>query len=164
MNSIGSLNRSVATVEASVFSHATEDEVKVKQALKNTIQPEVANMKISCRRLSGHYKDPITIMTAKVTRSKDASLVLKTMIQALSSLDRLRVFDEIGDRTDEAGNLYIRLDKQKAFQEVLTFNDMDSIRVKFSFRIPHGSDPIKYIRSVIKGFMDEGVDVEEDRQ
>jgi len=103
-------------------------------------------------------------MTAKVTRSKDASLVLKTMIQALSSLDRLRVFDEIGDRTDEAGNLYIRLDKQKAFQEVLTFNDRDSIRVKFSFRIPHGSDPIKYIRSVIKGFMDEGVDVEEDRQ
>jgi RNA binding exosome subunit len=103
-------------------------------------------------------------MTAKVTKSKDASLVLKTIIQALSSLDRLRVFDEIEDRTDEAGNLYIRLDKQKAFQKVLTFNNMDSIRIKFSFRIPHGSDHIKYIRSVIKVFMDESVNVEEDRQ
>jgi RNA binding exosome subunit len=163
MNSKGSLNRSVVTVEASVFSHATEDEVKVEQALKNTIQSEVAKMKICCRRLSGHYKDPITIMTAKVTRSKDASLILKTMVQALSSIDMLRVLDEIGDRTDESGNLYLRLDKQKAFQEVLTFNDMDSIRVKFSFRIPHGSDSVEYIRSVIKGFMDEGVDVEEDQ-
>jgi len=163
MNSIGSLNRSVAAFEASVFSHATEDEVKVEQALKNTIPPEVEKMKMSCRRLSGHYKDPITIMTAKVTRSKDASLVLKTMVQALSSIDRLRVLDEIEDRTDETGNLYLRLDKQKAFQEVLTFNDMDSIRVKFSFKIPRGSDPVEYIRSVIKGFMDEGVDVEEDR-
>jgi RNA binding exosome subunit len=163
MNSKGSLNRSVVTVEASVFSHATEDEVKVEQALKNTIQSEVAKMKICCRRLSGHYKDPITIMTAKVTRSKDASLIFKTMVQALSSIDMLRILDEIGDRTDESGNLYLRLDKQKAFQEVLTFNDMDSIRVKFSFRIPHGSDPVEYIRSVIKGFMDEGVDVEEDQ-
>ena len=112
MNKSGSLNRSVATVKASVFSHATEDETKVEKALKNAILSEGGKM--SSRRLSGYYKDPIKIMTVKVTRSRDASQVLKATIQALSSLDRLRVLDEIEDRTDDAGNLYIRLDKQKA--------------------------------------------------
>ena len=161
MNKSGSLNRSVATVKASVFSHATEDEAKVEKALKNAILSEGGKM--SSRRLSGYYKDPINIMTVKVTRSRDASQVLKATIQALSSLDRLRVLDEIEDRTDDAGNLYIRLDKQKAFQGVLTFKDADPIRIKFSFKIPHGLDSVEYIRSVIKEFMDEDIDVKEDR-
>ncbi len=75
----------------------------------------------------------------------------RELIDGMSSLDLSTLLDEITERVDTSGNLYIRFDKQKAFRGVEYINKFDPIRIKFKFRIPHKMDPSEHIRSTIKG-------------
>jgi RNA binding exosome subunit len=40
---------------------------------------------------------------------------------------------ELSLHSDDEGNLYLRIDKQRAFLGVITLNDEDPIRVKLKF-------------------------------
>ena len=141
-------------VEISVFVHATEEEEKVERAVLNIIPTGVgANPKI--QRLRGHYNDPIILMTTRIRKRKAAREVFRGLIHSLSSLDRRRLFDEIEDRVDEAGNLYLRLDKQNAYRGRAVLHESDPIHVKFKFRIPHGVDPIRAVLASISAINNE---------
>jgi len=142
------------SVEASVFAYATEDEAKVEHALKNTLKAE-AESDIEMQRLSGHYNDPLSLMTLRITNRKAAHEVFVNVIRGLSTMDRERLLDEIEDRVDDSGNLYLRLDKQSAFTGRMVLQEIDPVRLKFRFRVPHGSDPKLNIRSYIASVLDE---------
>lgn len=144
----------VIGVQLSVFAYATEDEAKVERALRNAIPSDVSGIKFSSRRLTGHFRDPITVLTAEIRRDKDATKVFQATIRALPTLDRYRLIEKIGERTDKAGNLYIRLDKQRALAGVETLNDVDPVRIKFKFRVPHGEAPASFIRTAIEAVID----------
>lgn len=146
--------RVVTGAEISVFAHATEDEEKVERALRNTIPAEITGYKIDIQRLKGHYKDPITVITAHI-RKKAAGEVFCATLRTLSSLDQHQLLDEVEDRSDKAGSLYLRLDKQAAFRGVGRLSLVDPIRMKFRFQIPHGMDPVAFIRSSIATILDE---------
>ena len=142
-------DRFVTGVEISVFSHATEDEDKVERALRNMIPQGVSNIKVDMRRLRGYYNDPIAIMTASIRRRKEATETFRATMRALSTLDHYRLIEEIEDRVDEAGNLYLRLDKQRALGGVEVLNEVDPVRIIFRFQVPHGVNPVSFIRSSI---------------
>jgi RNA binding exosome subunit len=144
----------VIGVQLSVFAYATEDEVKVERALRNAIPSDVSGVKFSSQRLTGHFRDPITVLTAEIRRDKDATKVFQATVRALPTLDRHRLIEEIVERTDKAGNLYIRLDKQRALTGVETLNDVDPVRIKFKFRVPHGEAPASFIRTAIEAVID----------
>jgi RNA binding exosome subunit len=148
-------DRFVTGVEISVFSHATEDEDKVERALRNMIPQEVSNIKVDMRRLRGYYNDPITIMTASIRRRKGATETFLATMRALSTLDRYRLIEEIEERVDKAGNLYLRLDKQRALGGVEVLNEVDPVRIIFRFQVPHGADPVSFIRSSIDAVVGE---------
>ena len=160
------LSASINGAEVSVFSHATEDEAKVRKAVFNLVHEEYSKSGLATQGLTGHYNDPLVLMTLKIVGRKDTFEAFKQIMEKLSTQDRLRLLDEAGDRVDEAGNLYVRLDKQRAFGGVAVLNDPDPIRVKFKFRIPHGSDPAVAVRSFILNVIGEieGVSKEEDKQ
>lgn len=145
----------VAGVEISVFAHATEDEDKVERALRNVIPPEIAGVRVDRRRMRGYYNDPITLITARIRRKKEAMETLRATMASLSSLDQHRLIEEIDNRVDEAGNLYLRLDKQRALGGAEVFNEVDPIRIKFRFQVPHGANPIAFIRSAVTAVIDE---------
>jgi len=142
----------VTEVEMSVLAHATEDEDKVERALRNLIPPGV-NVRIRHHKVRGYYKDPITRMQAQIRKIKPATTMLERTIETLSSLDQYRLLEEIEDRVDEAGNLYLRLDKQKALRGVRTIQEHDSIRLKFRFRIPHNESPVNAIQTAIESII-----------
>ncbi len=144
----------VTGVEISVFAHATEDEEKVEKSIRNMIPAGVTEFKIERQALTGHYRDPITLITARIRRKKAAKEVLRAMMKALSALDRHRLLEEIEERSDRGGGLYLRLDKQAAFRGVKVLNEIDPLRVKFKFWIPHGVDPAAFIRSSIAGIVE----------
>lgn len=146
-------DRFVTGVEISVFSYATEDEDKVERALRNMIPPGVSNIKVDIRRLKGYYNDPITIMTASIRRRKDATETFRATMRALSTLDRYRLIEEVEERVDEAGNLYLRLDKQRALRGVEVLNEVDPVRMIFRFQVPHGADLVSFIHSSIKAVL-----------
>ena len=142
-----------SSVDISVFAHATEDEGRVEQAIFNIIPGVGANPKI--QRLRGHYKDPIVMIMTRITKRKAAQEVLHSLIKSLSSQDRQRVLDEIEDRVDDAGNLYLRFDKQNAFRGVAMLHEVDPIHVKIKFRTPHGIDHVTAIRASIAAVINE---------
>lgn len=144
----------IASVEISAFAYATEDEEKVERAIRNII-PEGAIFKIERKRMRGHYNDPITLITVKITKKKRATEMLQAVIKSLSTLDRYRLMEEIEERVDDAGSLFLRLDKQRAYGGVEVINEVDSVRVKFRFNIPHGVDRVGFISSSIESIYNE---------
>lgn len=143
-------------VEISALAHATEDEEKVERSIRNMIPKDVTGFKIERQALTGHYRDPITLITTRIRRKRAAKEVLRATMKALSTLDRHRLLEEIEERSDKRGGLYLRLDKQAAFRGVGTLNEIDPLRVKFKFRIPHGTEPAEFIRSSIAEIVDSG--------
>lgn len=149
----------VSGVDISVFAHATEDEGRVERAVFNIIPGVGANPKI--RRLRGHYKDPIVLIMMEIKKKKAAQEVFHSIIKSLLFQDRQRLIDEIEDRVDDAGNLYLRFDKQNAFRGRVVLHEADPIHVKIKFRTPHGIDPVTALRASVVASIQEAENVSE---
>jgi len=146
-------------VDISVFAHATEDEGRVERAVFNIIPGVGAPPKI--RRLRGHYKDPIVLIMMEIKKKKAAQEVFHGLMKSLSFQDRQRLLDEIEDRVDDAGNLYLRFDKQNAFRGRAVLREADPIHVKIKFRTPHGIDPVTALRASVVASIQEAENVSE---
>jgi RNA binding exosome subunit len=144
--------RLTKAVKISVFAHATEDEEKVKQAVKRIAPYEHI---FESQRLSGHYEDPIILITSKITKKKEATNLLANIIKKLSSLDRQTLLDNLPNHVDPQGNLYLRLDKQKAYNGKVTLHENDPIRIKIKFQLPHKADPVVVLRENIINMEDD---------
>lgn len=145
----GRLSFDVSRADVSVLAHATEDEEKVAKAVRNLFPEGAGEFMLKRQRLSGYHKDPITLMTTRIKRKREATALFRHAFGLLAPLDQQRLLDELGERLDDAGNLYIRFHKQKAFKGQGTLEEVDSIRLKFSFRVPHKVSPHEYIHSII---------------
>ena len=139
----------VNSVELSVISYATEDEEKVERALRNLMPPEFDG-KVTRQRLKGYYNDPITRILVKVTKRKEATRVMRQIVDRISTLDQTRLLDEIEKRTDDTGSLYLRFEKQRALSGAAVLNEYDPVRVKIKFYVPHGERTDTFIRSMLE--------------
>jgi len=145
----------VREVEISTFSHATEDEERVENAITNLLPEENRDLWLTRKTLKGYHGEPITIVTGKIRTKKGETGVLMRVVQELSSLDQQRILDELEERFDEGGNLYIRLDKQKAYLGKVRLLETDPVKMKFRLRLPHGKDRMEYVREVINAIIKE---------
>jgi len=145
----------MAGVEVSVYAHATEDEGRVEQAVMNMIPVEAREGGLKVRKLTGHHGGPILLMTTRIRNRKKAEEIFYNIVRSMASIDRLTLSEGAGDRVDERGNLYLRLDKQRAYARGAKLKNVDPIRIKFRFRIPHGSDPAGAVGNYITGVIDE---------
>jgi RNA binding exosome subunit len=135
----------VVSVEVSIFSYATEDERKVERALFNLVPEEVIRQSLRVERLSGHYRDPLLLIRGRIKDGEAAGEILRRLVMALPPVERERLVLEVEDRVDEANNLYLRLDKQKAYLGRVLMGEADAIRFKFKFS--SSRDPLSAIRS-----------------
>ncbi len=127
----------VALLEFRVLSHATEDAEKVYRALGNVVgEKNLEEVEVSREKLEGHYGNPIILMKGKVYRKHFAREILKTIFSLLSKRDKRRLFYELERHVDAEGNLYLRLDKQKAYLGEARLSDADPIRVRVKLSIP----------------------------
>lgn len=143
----------VKDAEVSVFSYATEDESKVIDAVINVVGREFVESAPKIQKLTGHYNDPMLSITFKIT--DNAEEMLKKLFKRLSTVNANRIIEEARERIDSAGNLYLRLDKQKAYLGIPVLNESDPIRIKIRFTVPHLVDPIRSISVYLLGFSDD---------
>jgi hypothetical protein len=142
--------RRVQRVEVTALVHATEDEPKVRKAVLNLLPPNIDPQAFEDVKLKGYYGDPITALKLNVKRRKPATELLEHLVKRLSSLDLQTLLDELPQRIDESKNLYIRLDKQKAYTGKAVLERHDSIRIKARLQLPHKADPVESIRMYIE--------------
>jgi len=127
----------VAFLEVRALSHATEDEEKVYQALKNVVTGSLLEESPASRRkLEGHYGNPITLLTLKVRSKPQIKRILANIFSGLSARDRGKLLAELENRIDGEGNLYLRFDKQEACLGRLKLGASDPIRVRIKLSIP----------------------------
>ncbi len=106
------------------YSHATENEKNVEEALRFVSGAD----NIEFRKTKGYHGNPIIIMEATLKKSRD----VKTFFSRLKKhLLVKKILNELENRIDENNNFYLRFDKQKAFfqkYELVRHDDVISVK------------------------------------
>jgi RNA-binding protein len=126
MSEEGSIKFSAA--EINLVLHATEDEGKVLKAIEELLL--VPSKRFSSSPSEGHYKNKIVLQKA-VLLSHEAGSLARRVISLLNSADREDLSRSIHEYSDEKGNLYIRLDKQRMCHARVSLSETDAIKIRF---------------------------------
>ena len=126
--------RVVESVEISSIAHATEDDTKVESALRALLSNELKGRDIFTKqKLQGHYGNPITTYEARLTRPLEVDEFVDFLVQKLPRVERLRVERDLHLHSDSEGNLYVRVNKQRAVSGSVELSGEDPIRIKLKF-------------------------------
>ncbi len=130
------------SAQASV--QATEDVEKVQTAIENLFPQNLrSSLKFKIATLRGHYHNPIARIETQLAQREKIEQTLVAIGEGLSLEDRDQIARTFGSRVDKKGQLFLRLDKQEAYQgRVRIINRGDSIRlvIRFSGRKPSQSE------------------------
>jgi len=118
----------IQSVEISTIAHATEDISKVENALRRL----GITVPFTRRNLEGHHGNLIVKVDARLSH-KDAGRFAESLIKLLSRTERLQIQRDLTLHSDDEGNLYIRLDKQRLFLGEVRLSEEDPVRVKIKF-------------------------------
>ena len=135
--------RPVQHLEITTFVHATEDHVKVVKAVSNLFPEDVDVPPYEEVKLTGYFGDPLVTLKWTIKNRRPATDVFNNVVLGMSSIDLLELTESLESRIDENKNLYLRLDKQKAFHGVVKIESHDPIRLKARMLVPHKVDPVK---------------------
>lgn len=124
----------VAYIDVEFFAHATEDVEKVMEAVKHVLPANrMEEINLKKNSLKGHHGNPIVFFETKIERKDLVKAVIDSIFSRLSMLDKEILRKEI-EMHVEKGSLYLRLDKQAAFQGVVKLGVADPIRLRIRFR------------------------------
>jgi len=139
---------SIAFINVSMFAHATEDEDKAVRAVHNLFPPKYLDS-ITFRRqnLHGHHKNPIVLFETRIKDKEIIQAFVENLSLNLSIVDKQQLLNEIS-RHVEKGNLYLRLDKQAAFQGNFKFCTSDPMRVRIRFKKNKLEDVVQACREL----------------
>jgi len=134
-------NKLEVTVE--IIVHATEDLKTILDAFEKLF--EVKEEGFSKKNLTGHFENPITLLNAKITKTKAENFIKKLVMKIpKGQLDEL-----IGDLENRIQNssLHVRLGKQDLIQGVVSLLEKDVIKLKIFM-------PIYQKKNTLKNYVD----------
>jgi len=138
----------IAYVDISFFAHATEDENKVIEAVRHLLPAaQVENIVFNKSSLRGHHGNPITLFEAKLEEKETVKAVVGNLSSGLNPLDKESLLREV-ELHVEKGNLYLRFDKQAAFQGQFKLGVSDPIRVRLRFKKNRLEDIVQICRGI----------------
>lgn len=121
-------NLKFAAAEIDLLLHATEEESKVLQSIQDTLS--IPLKRFSSLTTEGHHKNKIFILKALLA-SKEAGELAFRIMSLLNSSDKARLSSSLDEYSDEKGNLYLRLDKQRMCIGKVSLSETDAIKVRF---------------------------------
>ncbi len=132
------------------FSHATENEDRVKKAVMNASGSE----ELTCSKSYGYHGNPIVVIEAKITRAKE----IKNVLSLLSEEDVRQLIDTIELRVDDESFFYMRLDKQEAYLGNLRLSsgeDVISVRGKIKSYPQNRENAVLSITQTLQTILDK---------
>jgi len=138
----------IAYVDIGFFAHATEDESKVLDAVRHLLPPEcIEKVVLEKSSLRGHHGNPIVLFESKIKDKDIVKAVVENLASNLTALDKETLLNEIGLHL-EKGSLFIRLDKQAAFEGSFKLTTADPIRVRLRFKKNRLEDIVEICREI----------------
>ncbi|MBI5681298.1 MAG: RNA-binding protein [Methanobacterium sp.] len=113
-----------------VFVYGTENEEKVREAIK-TLFP---NSTPQTNTIEGYFKNPVLILNDKLTKNSE----IKEFVKILKQIDepsQKRLLNELENKMDEKGNLFLRFDKQRAYLgnlKIIEHGDTIHVKIKIA--------------------------------
>ena len=140
-------------VDLRTFCYATEDEKRVEEALR-TFLPDRDDEPFELERTEseGHYGDRILVLSARVENADDVRHVLSRLAD-LESFDDL--IDELDERVTENTELFLRLDKQAAFEDDVRLGDGITFRGKVEAYPAKKEKAVENAEEVLERLRDE---------
>ena len=138
----------IAYIDVRVFAHATEDLDKVLTSARGILPPEqVDKVVFSKSGLTGHHGNPIILIEARIKDKHLAQAVLEKLASSLSMMNKELLGNEVETHL-EKGNLYLRIDKQSAFQSVFRFSTSDPIHLRVHFKKHTSAEIVEICRKL----------------
>ena len=137
-------NKTEVTID--VIIHATEDVTKFQETFQDVFS--IAPEEFSIQSVSGHYDNPITIMTAKIV--KDQAMDFVNTITSMISKEQM---DEIITNLDsmiDNSTLYLRISKQDFVEKRITFQEDNTIKIKIYTPIYSKKNTIQAFTDLLK--------------
>ncbi len=119
------MTRRLSSLHARTICHATEDLAKVGHALRTV----VGDAPVERSRTEGHFGNAIEVLESTL---KDEDMIMG-VLERMTDEDLANVMSTLTVRTDNACQVFIRLDKQRAYQEGVRLSegeDVVAIRIK----------------------------------
>ncbi len=130
-------NKLEVTVE--IIVHATEDIKTILDAFEKLF--DIKEEGFSKKNLTGHFENPITMLNAKITKTKAENFIKKLVMKIpKGQLDEL-----IGDLENRIQNsaLHVRLGKQDLIQGMVSLQEKDVIKLKIFMPIYQKKNTLK---------------------
>ena len=108
-------------------AHATEDLEKVKDAMLFLLPEKLRNKEeIVALEIDGHAGNPIYLLDLVVKQRRKVLEIVKYLSELLDDTDKEFLFDDLDSCFGEDNCLYLRINKQDAFNGILTFDEKDN--------------------------------------
>ncbi|NYT13697.1 MAG: hypothetical protein GKC01_04205 [Candidatus Methanofastidiosa archaeon] len=117
----------IAWIQIETFSHATEDIEKVKSLLSKFFSFEVT---YNINKTYGHFGNEINIVTVELSRNKEIKDFISNFI---SIIDKAHVLETLERRLDEDGILFVRMNKERVYNDDFTIDDNGDILISMKF-------------------------------
>ena len=138
----------IALLEISLFAHATESEEKVMVAVRHLLPvARLEDIAFSRSNLRGHHGNPIILLETKIKDRESIGAVVESLASNISALDKETLLNEITKHV-EKGSLFVRLDKQAAFEGYFSLTAADPIRIRLRFKKNRLEDIVQICREV----------------
>lgn len=113
------------------FVYSTEDEKKVADAISYIFFEPSPVSKIN----EDHFGNNIITLTEKISKKRSTRDIVAFLNENLTSNDKNIIKDELSRRMDDKGNLFLRFDKQEAYDQKLRLTysgDAIHMRIKIA--------------------------------
>jgi len=125
---------SIGYIDVRVFAHATEDLEKVLTAIRNVLPMKLSETVVFHKTsLTGHHGNPIILFETKLTDKQALPAALQKIGTGLTVLDKEKLASNLKLYLEKR-NLYLRFDKQSAYQSQVRFSQSDPIHFKIHFK------------------------------
>ena len=131
-------------VAIDVIVHATEDKSKFLENFQKIFGLE----DFSISQVSGHFENPITILSCKISK-KPAIQFMDKFLLLITDEQKNKIIQEIEERTSDS-TFHIRLDKQEFVQGRISFKEKDPIKVKIQTPIYNKKDTFKVFSEIFQ--------------
>ncbi len=124
----------VSYIDLRFSIHATEDSERVLKAVRSLFPDDSMNKVHFKETVSkGHYNNPITIYETRIKDTETVEAFVRQLSANLSASDKEVIFRD-SNLYVERTNLYMRLDKQAAFEGVIKLRRDDPIYLRLHFQ------------------------------
>ncbi|MDM7274839.1 MAG: RNA-binding domain-containing protein [Thermoprotei archaeon] len=116
--------------------HATEVNERVVKALMELLPEDLRNnVTVEVGSHEGYYGNPIEVLTVNIRDPQAAARTLNYILSRLGENGRRLLWETLEERVESSGDLYFRVNKQKAYLgslEVDEGDDVVRVHVRFS--------------------------------